>query len=192
MGIWRLLRSLVLWSVVGMIGLCTSGCTVDEMASFLGLNNPDEALFVISFHRKVSYPRGNLQGEQLLHLPDGREVIIERYPLFSSHQVVEVAAQPVPGKAGFYRLHLRPDQKGKMMWMQLTAMSRQDQVYILLDGIHFGEFEAASISRGNERWVELPLDVDAARALNIVKYANDNYRYFNDGAKDDESPFAQL
>ena len=163
------------------------GCSQAEMEEFLGLDMPQEALFVLSFHRDVVYPRGNLQAEQPLRMPDGRTRIIERYPTMSSHNIVEVSARPVPGKDGFYRLFLRPDQKGRMMWMQLTAQSRHESAAILLDGIYFGEFRASAVTDGTETWVELPLDVDAARALNIVKNANNNYRFFNGGHREDKS-----
>lgn len=162
------------------------GCSVEEMEKFLGLDTPKEALFVLSFHRGVIYPRGNLQGEQPVPMPDGTSRIVERYPILSSHNILEIAAKPVPGREGFYRLFLRLDQKGRMMWMQLTAQSQQESSTILLDGIYFGEFKTIRVGKGNETWVELPLDVDAVRAQSIVKYANDNYRYFNGGSREDK------
>ena len=163
-----------------------SGCTWEEFAKAMGLDQPKEALFVLSFHRDVRYPRGNLQSEQPLLMPDGTQRIVERYPLFSSHQIIEVSAQPVPGKEGYYRLFLRPDQKGRMMWMQLTVQCQHEPAVILLDGIYLGDFRTLEIGKGNEIWVELPLDVDAVRALNIVKYANDNYSFFNGGKREDK------
>ena len=46
------------------------------------------------------------------------------------------------------------------------------------------------VGKGNEIWLELPLDVDTVRAQNIVKYANDNYRFFNGGNREDKTdPF---
>ena len=167
-----------------------SGCSIEELERALGLDVPKEALFVLSFHRTVAYPRGNLQAEQIVLLPDGSSRIVERYPLMSSHNIVEVAAQPVPGKAGFYRLFFRPDQKGRMMWMQLTMEAKHDPATVLLDGIYFGDFRTVQVGRGNEIWLELPLDVDTVRAQNIVKYGNDNYRFFNGGKREDKSdPF---
>lgn len=166
------------------------GCTLEEIERALGLDNPKEALFVISFHRSVVYPRGNLQAEQIVLLPNGSSRIVERYPIMSSHNIVEVSAKPVPGKPGFYRLFLRPDQKGRMMWMQLTAEAQHDPATILLDGIYFGDFRTVQVGKGNEIWLELPLDVDTVRAQNIVKYANDNYRFFNGGNREDKTdPF---
>lgn len=171
------------WCVV----LFTAGCSIEEMERALGLDVPKEALFVISFHRHVNYPRGNLQAEQLVPLPDGTSRIVERYPVMSSHYIVDASAKPVPGKDGFYRIFLRPDQKGRMMWMQLTAECQHSPATILLDGIYFGDFRTVEVGKGNEIWLELPLDIDAVRAQNIVKYANDNYRYFNGGNREDES-----
>ena len=72
-----------------------------------------------------------------------------------------------------------------MMWMQLTALSRNEPVAIMLDGLYFGELRPREVSTGEETWVELPLDVDAARAQQIVKYANDNYRFFNNNKRED-------
>lgn len=167
-----------------------SGCTIEEIERALGLDVPKEALFVLSFHRSVVYPRGNLQAEQIVLLPDGSSRIVERYPLMSSHNIVEVNAQPVPGKPGFYRLFLRPDQKGRMMWMQLTVEAQHDPATVLLDGLYFGDFRTVQVGKGNEIWLELPLDIDTVRAQNIVKYANDNYRFFNGGNREDKSdPF---
>ena len=168
------------------VALILGGCTLEEWEKALGLDVPDEALFVLSFHRNVDYPRGNLNAEQPLRMPDGTTRIVERYPSMSSHQIVEVSAKPVPGKPGFYRLFLRPDQKGRMMFMQLTAQCLHESAAVLLDGIYLGEFRASAVTSGNEKWVELPLDLDAARAQHIVKYANDNYRFFNGGSREDK------
>ena len=178
-------RMMLVISAAASTLLC--GCSVEEMEKLLGLDVPKEALFVLSFHRNVAYPHGSLQAEQPLTLPDGSSRVIERYPIMSSHNIIEIAARPVPGKPGFYRLFLRPDQKGRMMWMQLTVQSQHEPSTIMLDGIYFGEFRTANIGKGVEKWVELPLDVDTVRAQNIVKYANDNYRFFNGGHREDPS-----
>ena len=164
-----------------------SGCSVEEMERILGLDVPKEALFILSFHRQVTYPRGNLQAEQFVQMHDGNSRIVERYPLMSSHNIIEISAKPVPGKEGFYRLFLRPDQKGRMMWMQLTVDSQHTPAVVLLDGLYLGDFRTVQVGRGNEIWLELPLDVDEVRAQNIVKYANDNYRFFNGGQRTDKS-----
>ena len=71
------------------------------------------------------------------------------------------------------------------MWMQLTVQCQHEPATILLDGIYFGEFRTVKIGNGSEKWLELPLDVDAVRAQNMVKYANDNYRFFNGGNRED-------
>ena len=163
------------------------GCSAQEWEDFLGLNQPSEALFVLSFHRPVAYPQGDLQAELALRTPDGRTRFVERYPIMSSHTIIEASAQPVPGKDGFYRIFLRPDQKGRMMWMQLTAQSQNENTAILLDGVYIGDFKTIKVGTGTEKWVELPLDIDAARALNIVKYSNDNYRFFNGGSREDKN-----
>ena len=173
----------LLSAAVAAVMLC--GCTVAEMERLLGLDMPKEAVFMLSFHREIAYPRGNLKSELLLHMPNGKTRTLERYPMMSSHYIIDAAAKPVPGKAGFYRIFLKPDLKGRMMWMQLTAMSRNEPVAIMLDGLYFGELRPRQVSTGNETWVELPLDVDAARAQQIVKFANDNYRYFNGGKRED-------
>ncbi len=173
-------------AIAAAAALILGGCTLEEWEKALGLDVPDEALFVLSFHRNVDYPRGNLNAEQPLQMPDGTTRIVERYPSMSSHHIIEISAKPVPGKAGFYRLFLRPDQKGRMMFMQLTAQCRHESAAILLDGIYLGEFRTITVTRGNEKWVELPIDLDAARAQHIVKYANDNYRFFNGGSREDK------
>lgn len=173
------------FAAVLMMLMC--GCGVREWEDFLGLNQPTEAVFMLSFHRPVIYPRGNLQSELPLRLSNGKTLIVERYPIMSSHNIVEINAQPVPGKEGFYRLFLRPDQKGRMMWMQLTAQAQNEKHAILLDGMYIGDFKTITIGTGTETWVEMPLDIDAARALNIVKYSNDNYRFFNNGNREDKS-----
>ena len=165
------------------LALC--GCTVEEMERALGLDTPKEAVFMLSFHKEVAYPRGNLQGEMPIVMPDGRKRVLERYPMMSSHYIVDAAAKPVPGKEGFYRIFLRPDVKGRMMWMQVTALSRQEPIAVLLDGIYMDELRPRDIYDGEALWVELPLDVDGARAQQIVKYANDNYRFFNGGKRED-------
>ncbi len=183
-------RQLPLWIMLTALWVGGTGCEVADIEKFFAGDVPKDARFVFSFHRVVNYPRGNAQAEQPLRLPDGRTRIIDRYPIMSSHNIVDIAAQPVPGKDGFYRLYFKPDQKGRMMWMQLTAQSQHEPATVLLDGIYFGEFNTAQVGTGSEIWVELPLDVDGARAASIVKYANDNYRYFNNGAKDDQTPFA--
>ena len=67
----------------------------------------------------------------------------------------------------------------------LTAQAQHESMAILLDGTYFGEFKTVTVGRGSEDWVELPMDIDAARALHIVKFANDNYRFFNGGRRDD-------
>lgn len=174
----------ILFSALG-VALLLCGCSAEEMERLLGLDKPKEAVFMISFHREVTYPRGNLQSEMPMHMPNGRSRVLERYPMMSSHYIIDAAAKPVPGKEGFYRIFLRLDLKGKMMWMQLTAQARNESVAVLLDGIYFGEFRPRSVATGEEVWVELPLDVDAARAQMIVKYANDNYRFFNGNKRDD-------
>ncbi len=163
------------------------GCEFKDIERALGLDMPTEAIFVLSFHRDVIYPRGNLQAEQPLRMPDGRDRIIERYPILSSHNIVEITPQPVPGKEGFYRLFMRLDQKGRMMWMQLTAQNQESSAAILLDGMYFGELKDVEVGKGNEKWVELPLDVDAARAQSIAQYANENYRFFNGGSREDRT-----
>ena len=174
---------LLLCSVAAVFVFC--GCSVEEMERLMGLDTPKEAVFMLSFHKEVAYPRGNLQGEMPIHMPNGRTRVLERYPMMSSHYIIDAAAKPVPGKAGFYRIFLKPDLKGRMMWMQLTALSRNEPVAIMLDGMYFGELKPREVSTGEEIWVELPLDVDAARAQLIVKYANDNYRFFNGGKRED-------
>ena len=179
-----LLKMRILFSALG-VALLLCGCSAEEMERLLGLDKPKEAVFMISFHREVTYPRGNLQSEMPMHMPNGVSRVLERYPMMSSHYIIDAAAKPVPGKEGFYRIFLRPDLKGKMMWMQLTAQARNEPVAVLLDGIYFGEFRPRSVSTGEEVWVELPLDVDTARARMIVKYANDNYRFFNGNKRDD-------
>ncbi len=161
------------------------GCSVEEMERILGLDVPKEALFMLSFHREVNYPRGNLKSEMTLIMPHSQRRVVERYPIMSSHYIVDIAAKPVPGRPGFYRLFLRPDQKGRMMWMQMSVLARNEPVAIMLDGIYFGEFKSLTVTEGTEKWVELPLDVDGARAKQIVKYANDNYRFFNGGSRED-------
>ncbi|MBR7145313.1 MAG: hypothetical protein IKD10_10260 [Lentisphaeria bacterium] len=161
------------------------GCSAEELERLLGLDKPKEAVFMLSFHREVAYPRGNLQGEMPLRMPNGVTRVLERYPMMSSHFIIDAAAKPVPGKEGFYRIFLKPDLKGRMMWMQLTALSRNEPVAIMLDGLYFGELRPREVSTGEETWVELPLDVDAARAQQIVKYANDNYRFFNNNKRED-------
>ena len=175
-----------LWlaAAVSMTFLC--GCTADEMEKLLGVDKPKEALFVLSFHRPVAYPRGDLKAEQMLRLPNGKTCFVERYPMASSHNIINAIARPIPGKEGFYRISLQPDQKGRNMWMQLTAQFQHEPVIVLLDGIFLGEFYTRKVSDGTEKWVDMPLDVDAARALNIVKFANDNYRFFNGGSRTDK------
>ena len=181
----NVLKLRVLFSAaVAAIILC--GCTVAEMERLLGLDQPKEAVCMLSFHREIAYPRGNLQGEMPIHMPNGVDRVLERYPMMSSHYIIDAAAKPVPGKEGFYRIFLKPDLKGRMMWMQLTAMSRNEPVAIMLDGRYFGELRPRDVATGEETWVELPLDVDAARALHIVKFANDNYRFFNGGKRDEQ------
>lgn len=175
--------SVLLFALAAACFMC--GCTVEEMERMLGMDQPKEAVFMLSFHREVTYPRGNLQSEMPVHMPNGKTRVFERYPMMSSHYIVDAAARPVPDKEGFYRIFLKPDLKGKMMWMQLTALSRQEPVVIMLDGLYFGELRPREVFSGEEKWVELPLDVDAARAQQIVKYANDNYRYFNNNKRDD-------
>lgn len=161
------------------------GCSLEEMERLFGLDMPKEALFMLSFHREVEYPRGNLKSEMSLVMPHGRRRVVERYPMMSSHYIVDIAAKPVPGRPGFYRLFLRPDQKGRMMWMQMSVLARNEPIAIMLDGIYFGELKSIAVTEGTEKWVELPLDVDGARAQQIVKYANDNYRFFNGGSRED-------
>ena len=73
------------------------------------------------------------------------------------------------------------------MWMQLTADSQHIPAVILLDGLYLGDFRTGQVGQGNEIWLELPLDIDAVRAQNIIKYANDNYRFFNGGQRTDKS-----
>lgn len=182
--IFMLKKNLFL-SIMALLMTFFCGCKIEDIERALGLDTPKEAVFVLSFHREVRYPRGNLQAEQPLRLSDGRSFIVERYPMMSSHNILEISAKPVPGKPGFYRLFLRPDQKGRMMWMQMTAQNQQDRIVILLDGLYFGELRTPTVTTGTEKWVELPLDVDAARALQMVKFANDNYRYFNGGDRED-------
>ena len=162
-----------------------SGCTAEEMERALGLDKPKEAVFMLSFHKEVAYPRGNLQSEMPIVMPNGRNRVLERYPMMSSHYIIDAAAKPVPGKEGFYRIFLRPDVKGRMMWMQITALSRQEPVAVLLDGTYLDELRPRSVYEGEALWVELPLDIDGARAQQIVKYANDNYRFFNGGKHED-------
>ena len=164
-----------------------SGCTVEEMERFLGLDQPKEVICMLSFHKEIAYPRGNLQGEMPVVMPNGKRRVLERYPMMSSHYIIDAAAKPVPGKPGFYRIFLRPDVKGRMMWMQLTAQSQNENTAILLDGVYIGDFKTIKVGTGTEKWVELPLDIDAARALNIVKYSNDNYRFFNGGSREDKN-----
>ena len=167
--------------------LLQSGCSVEEMEELLGLNVPREALFVLSFHRPIAYPRGNLQSELLIRMPDGSSKFVERYPDMSSHHIVEITAKPVAGNPGFYRLQIRPNQKGRAMWMQMTAQYQHEPAIILLDGVYLGEFRSSQLTNEASTWVELPLDIDGARALNIVKYANDNYRFFNGGSREDKN-----
>ena len=161
------------------------GCSAEELERLLGLDKPKEAVFMLSFHREVAYPRGNLQGEMPLRMPNGVTRVLERYPMMSSHFIIDAAAKPVPGKEGFYRIFLRPDVKGRMMWMQITALSRQEPVAVLLDGTYLDELRPRGVYEGEALWVELPLDIDGARAQQIVKYANDNYRFFNGGKHED-------
>lgn len=175
--------TVLLFALASVCFLC--GCTVAEMERLLGMDQPKEAIFMLSFHREVTYPRGNLQSEMPVHMSNGRTRVFERYPMMSSHYIINAAAQPVPGKEGFYRIFIKPDLKGKMMWMQLSALARQEPVAIMLDGLYFGELRPREVFSGENEWVELPLDVDAARAQQIVKYANDNYRYFNNNKRDD-------
>ena len=185
MKIIHFFRGLLLAAAVVFHAAILSGCTIEDVEKFLELDVPKEAKFMLSFHRDVVYPRGNLQAEQPLQMPNGRTRIIERYPILSSHNIVEIQGKPVPGKEGFYRLFMRLDQKGRLMWMQLTAQAQHESMAILLDGTYFGEFKTVTVGRGSEDWVELPMDIDAARALHIVKFANDNYRFFNGGRRDD-------
>lgn len=188
----RFLRG-VLPVVVAVAGVVfCSGCTLEDIERALELDVPKEAKFMLSFHRDVVYPRGNLQAEQTLLMPHGRTRIIERYPILSSHNIVEIQGKPVPGKDGFYRLFMRLDQKGRLMWMQLTAQAQHESMAILLDGTYFGEFKTQSVGKGSENWVELPMDVDAARALHIVKFANDNYRFFNGGRRDEQKVLNEI
>lgn len=174
----------LLASAVSMTFL--SGCSISDMEKALGLDKPKEALFVISFHRPVAYPRGDLKAEQMLRLPDGKTCFVERYPMASSHNMINAVARPIPDKEGFYRISLQPDQKGRNMWIQLTAQFRHEPVIVLLDGMYLGQFKSTKVYDGTEKWVEMPLDVDAVRALNIVKYANINYRFFNGGSRTDK------
>ena len=58
-----------------------------------------------------------------------------------------------------------------------------DDVY--MDGVYMDELRPREIYDGDAVWVELPLDIDGARAQQIVKYANDNYRFFNGGKRED-------
>ena len=167
--------------------LLFNGCTLEEIEDFLGTNMPSEALFVLSFHRPIAYPRGNLQSELLVRMPDGTTKFVERYPQMSSHHIVEISAKPVIGNPGFYRLQIRPNQKGRAMWMQMTAQYQHEPAIILLDGVYLGEFRSSQLTNEASTWVELPLDIDGARALNIVKYANDNYRFFNGGSREDKN-----
>ena len=174
---------MLLCASAALFVLC--GCTMEEMERALGMDTPKEALFMLSFHKEINYPRGNLQGEMPMRMPNGTSRVLERYPMMSSHYIIDAAAKPVPGKEGFYRIFLKPDMKGRMMWMQLSVISRNEPVAILLDGLYFGELRPLEIATGDEAWVELPMDVDAARARQIVKYANDNYRFFNGGKRED-------
>ena len=174
---------MLLCASAALFVLC--GCTMEEMERALGMDTPKEALFMLSFHKEINYPRGNLQGEMPIVMPNGRNRVLERYPMMSSHYIVDAAAKPVPGKEGFYRIFLRPDVKGRMMWMQVTALSRQEPIAVLLDGVYMDELRPRDIYDGEALWVELPLDVDGARAQQIVKYANDNYRFFNGGKRED-------
>ncbi|MBE6368340.1 MAG: hypothetical protein E7052_10620 [Lentisphaerae bacterium] len=186
MSFFSIVKGFLLAAATLSAAVVLSGCTLEDIERALELDVPKEAKFMLSFHRDVVYPRGNLQAEQPLQMPNGRTRIIERYPILSSHNIVEIQPKPVPGKEGFYRLFMRLDQKGRLMWMQLTAQAQHESMAILLDGTYFGEFRTREVGRGSETWVELPLDVDAARALHIVKFANDNYRFFNGGKRDEQ------
>lgn len=168
-----------------------AGCSVEDMERALGLNKPTEAKFMLSFHDEVKYPRGNSNVEQALQMPDGSTIIINILPFMSSRNIVEIAARPVPGKDGFYRLFLKPDQRGRTMWIQLSAQFRHRPAVILIDGSYYADFMPTKITDGSETWIELPVDFDAVMAGYLVKYANDNYRFFNDGATGDRSPFAR-
>jgi len=163
------------------------GC---EMEKLFDGDVPKEAKFMISFHDVVKYPRGNANIERALPLPDGGTIIINIIPFMSSRNIVEIAAKPVPDRPGFYRLFLKPDQHGRTMWIQLTAQFRHRPAVIVIDGNYYADFTPTTIGDGSESWIELPVDFDAVMAKYLVKYANDNYRFFNGGASEDKTPFS--
>lgn len=176
--------------VLMVLGLLC-GCETADIEKLFNGDVPKEAKFVISFHDVVKYPRGNASVEQVLALPDNKTVIINTIPFMSSRHIIEIAAQPVPGREGFYRLFLKPDQHGRTMWIQLSAQFRHRPAVILIDGNYYADFVPTKVGDGSESWIELPVDFDAVMAKYLVKYANDNYRFFNNGAKDDQTPFAR-
>ena len=67
--------TVLLFALASVCFLC--GCTVAEMERLLGMDQPKEAIFMLSFHREVTYPRGNLQsgagGGVWCHAPKRRD-----------------------------------------------------------------------------------------------------------------------
>ena len=189
---WRKwMRSIAAAGMLCAAAAVLTGCDADALERFFGLNKPKEAKFMISFHNEVKYPRGNSNIEQMIQMADGTTRIINVLPFMSSRNIVEISARPIPGKEGFYRLSIKPDQRGRTMWIQLSAQFRHSPALLLIDGVYYAEVQPTTITDGSEDWVELPVDFDAVMAHYLVKYANDNYRFFNDGATGDRSPFAK-
>ena len=185
------MRSIAAAGMLCAAAAVLTGCDADALERFFGLNMPKEAKFMISFHNEVKYPRGNSNIEQMIQMADGTTRIINVLPFMSSRNIVEISARPIPGKEGFYRLSIKPDQRGRTMWIQLSAQFRHTPALLLIDGVYYAEVQPTAITDGSEDWVELPVDFDAVMAHYLVKYANDNYRFFNDGATSDRSPFAK-
>lgn len=185
------MRSVAAAGVLFAVPAVFSGCETEKLEQFFGLNIPKEAKFMMSFHNEVKYPRGNSNIEQMVQMQDGSTRIVNVLPFMSSRNIVEISARPIPGKDGYYRLSLKPDQRGRTMWIQLSAQFRHTPAVLLIDGVYYADVQPTKISDGSEEWVELPVDFDSVMAHYLVKYANDNYRFFNDGASKDRSPFSK-
>ncbi len=172
------LKSCVSTLAFAALAMLSSSCR-DDLKRFeeIFVKELPQPQRILSINSIVKYPRAR-ELEREIDTVTGMKVWINTNSFIHSKSIKDVDLIPRDPQGNFYDLKIYLDNRGQLVWMQISAGHMFDQLGLLIDNVFYRTFTPKPMREGDD-FVIIEGPFDKFNAHDIKKYAKSNYTFFN-------------
>ncbi len=143
--------------------------------------------FLLSIHQVVKYPRAT-KIEREIYTFAGNPLWINVNSFLHSNCIKEIRPVPSEDNPGFYDLNLVLDDKGRLLWLQLSVQFANEEMALIVDGICYKKFVpdkliTVEIGGGGPEEKEVIARIkgpfDSIFAEELKEHSKRNYKFYH-------------